>query len=293
MADGTAGLEGVEELGSKFQSRIKGLDMPAGLTDILSSNGKHIFMRSQKFDKSFKRLETRSSKLSKEKVEDGDRHIFCAFGFLESSWMHRIYWVYGSQHESGYNGWWRNGLVAPARRILVSAEDAIYGYGRLGKYWSLVSALEYQLFSAKKTVDKEKAVKAITLRNHYVGWSGLAKTDGAILAPQYNWQRKMPPLQARAMVSAGDKLVVAGIPDVVDEEKAHFSTMDPGVQKLLEKQKEAVQGKHGGILLIVDKKTGEPVARRELTSPPVWDGMLCAYGKIYVACVDGTVVCLD
>ncbi len=99
-------------------------------------------------------------------------------------------------------------------------------------------------------------------------------------------------MQVRAMALAGDTLFVAGHPDVIDERQAFRLPDDPDVQARLVKQAEALEGKHGGRLWAVATEDGKPLARYSLPSPPVFDGLAAADGRLYMATLDGAVLCL-
>lgn len=88
------------------------------------------------------------------------------------------------------------------------------------------------------------------------------------------WSRKIP-LRVTAMVAAGDTLFVAGTPDVVDP-------ADPWA---------ALEGRGGAVLWSISTSNGQQRAQRELASPPVFDGMAAAHGRLYVSTVDGALRC--
>jgi hypothetical protein len=85
---------------------------------------------------------------------------------------------------------------------------------------------------------------------------------------------------------------VAGHPDFIDERRAYRLPDDPEVQRQLTLQAEALEGRHGGLLWIVSKADGRPAARYRLESPPVFDGMAAAEGRLFVSTLDGSVVAL-
>ena len=88
------------------------------------------------------------------------------------------------------------------------------------------------------------------------------------------WSQHIP-VRVRAMVAADKQLLLAGPPDVVDSE-------DP---------LGALEGRKGG-LLYVSTKSGEKLAEHKLGSPPVFNGMAAAKGRLYVTTRDGHVVCM-
>ena len=91
---------------------------------------------------------------------------------------------------------------------------------------------------------------------------------------RYLWTRQMP-IMARAMVLAGDRLFLAGPPDV-------FSIDDPVG---------ALEGAQGGALVVLSAAKGQQLAEYPLPSPPVLDGMAAVRGTLYLAMTDGSVLC--
>ena len=54
----------------------------------------------------------------------------------------------------------------------------------------------------------------------------------------------------------------------------------------------AFEGRAGGVLLAVAAAGGKPLAEHKLDSPPVFDGMVATTDRLFMATVDGHVVCL-
>jgi outer membrane protein assembly factor BamB len=71
-------------------------------------------------------------------------------------------------------------------------------------------------------------------------------------------------------------LFLAGPPDVVD-------SPDP---------LGAFEGRKGGLLWVFDANTGTKLAAYRLDSPPVFNGIAAAEGRVYLSLTDGRVVCL-
>ena len=141
------------ETGNNLQEKLQILQMPVGLPDILSCDGKHIFMKSQKFDLEGNRLEIGpnsgefAAQASKQRGEDA--HIFAPMGFLDETWFHRSYWVMGQSFAGGHGGYYQAGRFAPSGRLLVSGNGYVYGYGRKPEYLRWTTTLEHQLFAAE------------------------------------------------------------------------------------------------------------------------------------------------
>jgi hypothetical protein len=107
---------------------------------------------------------------------------------------------------------------------------------------------------------------------------------------EHTWTKDLP-LSARALVLAGPTLFVAGPPDLIDEEQAFRQIDDVKVQRRLAEQAAALQGKKGAVLMAVSAADGGPLARYEIDSPPVFDGMIAAQGHLYLATAQGDLVC--
>jgi outer membrane protein assembly factor BamB len=111
---------------------------------------------------------------------------------------------------------------------------------------------------------------------------------------EHNWDQDISVL-ARSMVLAKDTIFLAGPPDNTDEEDTFKRIMerDKSVEAELAAQDAALQGKQGGVLLAIDKKTGKQLSRVTLEELPTWDGMAAANGKIFITTEKGKVICLD
>ena len=270
-----------------LQTAIKGHNIPVALPDILSSDGAHLFMRTQQFDLDGNRVEV--APLSANQVvqaanQAGPLHLFSPIGFLDGSWWHRAYWVYGSRFAMGAGGYSQAGKFAPAGRILAMNESGVYGYGREPGYFTWTTPLEYRLFGAEKQL-KQRRVP--------IGRARRGKERKTIpgTAPVVRWSGAVP-LQVRGMVLTPGLLFTAGPPDVVDEAKAFHRLGRPTVQKALARQSAALKGREGAILYAAGVRDGRRVTAYQLASPPVWDGLAAAHGQLFLAALDGTVSCL-
>tara|TARA_B100000676_G_scaffold63020_1_gene62391 strand:+ start:2814 stop:6668 length:3855 start_codon:yes stop_codon:yes gene_type:complete len=137
-----------------LQDRIQILQMPVGLPDILSADEKYIYMKSQKFDDKGKRydLGPHSGDFAGQGGQQGGEtaHVFCPTGFLDDTWFHRTYWVYGRSFAGGHGGYYQAGKFAPSGRLLVFDEDKVYGFGRKPQYYKWTTILEHQLFASER-----------------------------------------------------------------------------------------------------------------------------------------------
>jgi len=288
--------------GENMQIYVKSLNMPVALSDVLSCDGAYLYMRSQRIDFDGKRLEIPVAPVEEQYAENS--HLFCQIGFLDDSWFHRSYWTYGRRVTGGYGGWPIAGRYVPAGRILVFDQDRVYGYGRKPQYYVNASVLEYQLFGADKRVAAEAAERVRAANAQMNARSNRRNANSSdwklrrafpvedLTAARYQWTLDQPAVQVRAMVAAGDHLFVAGHPDFIDERRAFRLPDDPEVQEQLKRQAEALEGRHGGLLWVVAKTDGSPAVRYRLASPPVFDGLAAAGGRLFLSALDGSVQCL-
>jgi len=140
------------ETGKNLAERHQILNMPVGLTDVLSCDENFVYMRSQKFDHNGNRVGIgphSGTPVSQGSVQKGDGvHLFSPTGFLDGDWFHRSYWVYGRSFAGGHGGYYQAGKFAPSGRILVHDDETVYGFGRKPQYLRWTTTIEHQLFSA-------------------------------------------------------------------------------------------------------------------------------------------------
>ncbi len=476
---------------------VSWLNMPVGLPDILSSDGKFMYMRSQPFHLDGTRLPlekmpagTDADKGAPPATQRAEyAHLFSPTGFLDDTFWHRTYWMYGSTFVSGWCGYYLSGKAAPSGKILVFDDSTVYGFGRKPQYYRWTTPIEHQLFAASKefdapadddsgrsliSIEKSQSLnpagKAITVQ----AWINAEKPSGVILARggnsqgyvlylqngqprfavrtggnltmvngktrvigkwvhvagiltddkqlriyvngklagstkargyltgnpaeameigvddgstvgdysgpfgfnglidelrvyhralseaeiqkeisagrpadkenlvlsysfdqgnaldespsnnngtiegvvavqgkigramkftgsagsvpgfavKHSWTQDIP-LLARAIVLADRTLFVAGPPDLVDEPQAFRQIDDPAIQRDLADQADAFEGDRGALLLAVSAADGKTLAQYDLRSPPVFDGMAAAAGRLYMSTMNGQLICFQ
>ena len=212
-------------------------------------------------------------------------HLFSAAGFLDDSWWHRTYWLVGTLMATNYGGWPRAGSQAPAGRLLVVDEACVYGFGRNqyvhhGAHVGIDGATIFHFRGDRDSPRRFTHYQAFAIdrRARATGRqpakAGPKRPRSPAGAKTYRWTQALPML-ARAMVLAEDVLFLAGPPDIL-------ATDDPAG---------ALEGTEGGALIAVAASDGNKLAQYRLDSPPVFDGMAAAGGRLYMATVDGKVVC--
>ena len=261
--------------GENMQVQIKGLNMPTALTDILSSDGEHLFMRSLAMDLEGNRIEPAQG-------SGGIDHLFAAYGFTDDSWFHRTYWLYGDSFKGGVGGF-SNGKSKPAGRIMANNDTTVFGYGRKPDFYRWCSVVDYQLYAVPKPggTPVPKQPKKIVAGKRTKGESRQA----------YLWTRDLP-IMVRAMALADNTLLVAGPADLLDELSAFQSFGDEATQAQIALQDAALKGQSGALLQTVDATTGETTAEYRLDSPPVFDGLIVAAGSVFITTTNGRLIAL-
>jgi outer membrane protein assembly factor BamB len=252
----------------------KGVASAGYLPDVLSACGDSIYMRGARFDRELARQ------------KDNVAHLWSSVGFLDDSWWHRTYWQFGTFMGSGWGAWPKAGQQVPAGRLLVTDGSRVFGFGRsqydisgahvgidATEVWGPIGKdqgrwTSYRLFG--QTLD--------TRPTH----PSRRKSEGPA-ANRPDWTRKIPVL-ARAMVLAQQTLLLAGPADKVSDIPHTPAAVDPLSESL-----EAIRG---GRLLAVSATDGKTLADYELPSPPVFDGMAAAQGRLYLSTKIGKVVCM-
>jgi outer membrane protein assembly factor BamB len=266
-----------------LQSAEWALSMPVALPDILTSDGKYVYMRSQVFDLKGKRdgfwhrSADESQAIRERKRYSHSRviidppgkgvHLFAPYGFLEDSYQHRSYWVHGRGYDGGWKPYARARGRWPSGKILVNDETTVYGFGHKPAYYGWGKQIEHQLSAeVKSAFDTYKR--------------------------QRRWTKDLP-MFVRAMVLADKTLFVIGPPDLVDEEAIVKAKRlgDPAIQAKLAAQNEAWNGKQGSLLQAVSAKDGEKLAEYKIDALPVFDTLAAANGRLYFATTDGKVRC--
>jgi hypothetical protein len=261
--------------GSLMQE-VRHLTMPVGLPDVLSSDGKRIYMRSQMMS-----MEGERQGVAVQGTQKGEgRHLFSPAGFLDDTWWHRSYWLYGRSFSGGYGGYPNAGKHTPAGKMLVFNGEKVFGYGRKPQYYRWTTPMEYQLFSAPKDADAHTPAppeKGKRRSNYHV---------------KHDWVRDIP-VWVRAMLLSEKTLIVAGPPDLIDEEEAARKKGEESMERLLADQLSALRGGRGALMNAFSTETGEPLWSIDLESPPVFDGMAAANGRLFLVTLAGEVVCFS
>ncbi|MCE9548154.1 MAG: PQQ-binding-like beta-propeller repeat protein [Planctomycetia bacterium] len=233
---------------------INGFDMPGMHNDVMAADDKHLFMGQNVF--------TPAGKPLPELVP----HMFSPTGFLDTSWWHRTYWLIGPQMYGGFKDWAKASDEVPHARMFCMGDQTVIGFGRTkAARWASHVGIEdthHELYAIKATPDDWKA------------WTNPPVPEKSTV--RFRWNRTLPIL-ARALLQADQTLFAAGPPDLLQEHQAEGSA--------------ALAGKRNGTLQAISAADGHTVASYPIESPPVFDGLAAAGGRLLMCTLDGNVIC--
>ncbi|MDY0168923.1 MAG: PQQ-binding-like beta-propeller repeat protein [Thermoguttaceae bacterium] len=213
--------------GKQHQEFVRWLNMPPALPDILSSDGRFVYMWSQPFELDGTRPPLEPMPVGPDgrappaTQREEHAHLFSPTGFLDDTSWHRTYWLYGSRFVGGAPGYYLAGRAAPAGRILVFDDDRVYGFGRKPQFFRWTTPMAYHLFAADRTPPPNPQPRKPDF------WR-----ENVPVAVKHHWTQDVP-LYTRAMVLAGRTLFLAGPKYLLDEQEAFRQLFDPQTQAAL------------------------------------------------------------
>ncbi len=227
-------------------------------SDLLVSDGSDMFLHQERFRSDLQRFPAPMQQLERERggfrvypsfAERGSsaKRLISTRGFLDDSYNEGTYWTYGDR----WPGWDRHMRGVPAYgQILSFDQQTLYGVN---------------VFTETVRVR----------RGFFPGTKGYRLFAREHDAKKDSWSVFIP-VRVRAMVAAGDKLFVAGPPDVVPDD-------DPLA---------AFEGRLGAMLWAFAADSGQKVGEvAQLESPPAYDGLIAAAGRLYLSDESGRVLC--
>ena len=231
-----------------------GFSMEGATTDVLVGDGESVYMRQMRFDRNCVRQRQQS------------RHLFSTSSLLDDTEVHRTHFVLGtgdfSRMPVAYS-WivynpprFGSSLVVPHGMMLSFDQRTVWGVRRKKAGGYVLFAEENRPFSAgqQPLPDFRRTEKKL---------------------PDFRWGVDLP-MRPRAMLRAGKSLILGGMPVGTD-------SADPLA---------AYEGRTGGLLWVASAADGSKTAEYKLESPPVWDGMAVAAGRLYLSASDGRLTCM-
>ena len=233
--------------------------------DVFSSDEELLYLRHQAFGPDLRPLAP---------DEITRPHLIPSPGFLEAIPHHRTFWTIDTTIRyditAGHGAVRGDILVMDGKRFY---EVRGYVPGRASNFDPRPNG--YTLFAgeyAKATPAPPRKAKPAATKKP-TRKSKKPRPPAAMTATQ-RWSSHIP-LTGKAMVLAGDTLFVAGTP-------VTFPANDLA---------KAYEGRMGGVLWVASAKTGEKLAEYKLESPPAWDSMIVANGRLYLVTQDGSIRC--
>jgi outer membrane protein assembly factor BamB len=241
--------------------------MDGAKSDILVSDGADLFLHQERFRSDLKRFEAPMQQFERERGGYRDypsypgrgstaMRLISSRGFLDDSYNEGTYWALSKR----WPGWDRQmGRVGVYGQLMVFNERTVFGvhvfYNRIRVRRGFFPGTKgYRLFAKDYDINQDEAE--------------FKKTKD-------KWSVYVP-IRVRAMVLAADRLFIAGPPDVIGED-------DPLA---------AFEGRKGADVWAVSALTGAKLSEIEhLESPPVYDGLIAAGGRLYISTADGCVHC--
>ncbi len=227
---------------------------PGAGSDILVTDGAHIFMRDRKLDFSIP-LGTGAN----DYTFPTDTHLNTKSNFFDRFWFHRVNWTYGKV---------KGNIIAFDQEAAYSA----YPYGG-------PSSSNFRLYVPRggdttMIPDKHKLSQEETGLKHMAGvFSGgfqLQRTG------KQSWTIDKFPICPVSMVLAGNKLLLGGFADAIDP-------ADPWAR---------IEGRKNSTLWILSKQDGGKLAEYGLETLPVWNGMAAANRRLFISLTNGKLICL-
>jgi hypothetical protein len=264
--------------GKNLQDKVTEQTLPPALPDILSSDGRFIYLRSQRFDLDVGRPEvTAPSKKAEDlfAIQKGPTaHLFARAGFLEDSGFHRLFWTYGKVDFGGHQG---DPFVPPYTAtgdILAFNDSDVFGYAGRYKGGTIKDVL-FSIAKAPQTVadprgaaphnkdKKDNKVKKEKKRERKAQEAETTESPAATLQLKYNWMNRCS-AEIAALALAGKVMFAAG------------TTEDAN-----------------GKLLACSIEDGRLLSEVPLPAAPTFDGMAVAQSRLYLTLADGSVLCLE
>jgi hypothetical protein len=158
--------------------------------------------------------------------------------------------------------------------------QAVYGFGRNqyihhGAHVGIDGATVFHFKPKQDAQRRFTHYRAFAMKRESGQTEANQRRNAGKRAKTYLWTQKLPVL-VRAMVLAQDTLFMAGPPDVIPAGGTA----------------EAFGNSRENLLFVTSAGDGKELARYELDSGPVFDGMAAAYGRLYIASEGGNVFCL-
>ena len=199
-------------------------------------------------------------------AREAGRHLITTGGFLDGTYWHRIFWMYGETWP-GFN---HANVASKSGQLLVIGPKKTYAVQcyterTMNSPQFIPGKYGYLLFADDN--DNEPVLDD-------KDW-GRDKGIGFSRRKAPVWHQWVP-VRIRAMTLAGKQLFVAGPPDKIDH-KDPLATFE---------------NRGAAMLWVYDSESGKRTAEYDLKTIPVFDGMIAVPNRILMSMSDGSVVCM-
>ena len=228
--------------------------------DVLVGDGTSVYLRQIRFD----------TNLNPQKIMG--RHLLSTSGLLDDAENHRSHWVLGTGNFS---------RTPVAYSWTANRPSGSHGYRLMVPYGLMLTFDDTGVWSVRRKYDGYQLVAQnnTPFSSDDEPLRDFRPADNKA-KPVFNWSVDLP-IRPKAIVKAGDLLIVAGVRDLTGLETAAD----------LEERFETFEGRRDGKLLVFSTGSGEMVAEYDLPAAPVWDGLAVADGRLYLTTADGRVRC--
>jgi hypothetical protein len=235
------------------EETVQDVELPGALPDVLVDDGQYIYLRDKVLD-------------AEGVVQDTHLpHLYSSAGLLDDAWWHRTSWLWGERNWGRASGWAVMPGIRPSGRILVTDEETVFGYGRRRVQGNTMKG--YHLFRAEKRVEEIDR----KMKNNNAALAAQQRPARVI----YRWSRDVP-LLVRGMALTPDTLFAAG---------PLMAPADAG------RSEPSLDAASPSVLMAFRTDDGGDLARLPIDCQPVFDGLALADGRVYLATVDGRIVC--
>jgi outer membrane protein assembly factor BamB len=255
-------------------------------SDILVTDGEKIYLFHNAFDKDLEKLPTPvKGPASVRNLGERDigYRLFSNAGFLDTSGFNRNYWMlddrwpaFNFAHQSPKAG-----------QIVVFDDEDVFA-AKCNVRRNMLSPQGFPGTDGHFLFADSHATRPVAVKSDgkggpkFIPWlpqEGPLQTCwnlgvGFARAEPPTWVRALP-VRIRAMVRTKNGLIVAGPPDVCEPQ-------DPAA---------SLEGRAGAILMAIDPANGETQFECNLDTPPVFDGISAAHGKLFVSLENGELEC--
>lgn len=267
--------------GSTPDNPNRGFTMPGALPDVMVADAEHVYLRQLRFDPMLKTELDMAPNYYQSPALTGENrggdHKY--WDNLIEAPRHAVFNLPAYFHRSYFQNF-------PGQRLF-STTGLLNGQWHSRMYWAYGQVTgQYLVFRGPMGYAVQQY--ATTFRDgganagdgYVIAAGETAERETheklfALRAQDYRWRIRAP-VRPVAMALAGDKLLVAGPPDHADPATALA----------------ALEGRLGGLCWLLSATNGVKLGERQLTAPPVFDGLAVAQGRLYASTMDGKVLCL-